>query len=251
MLEIVVSEGEKLLLQKAGLKNVISFCLFLSYGKIKNLQKQEYKILGNVTLSIQEQLKKIEKDCKTVRIWYSALDNEDVCTLYFLIFYFFSKDIKIQVCEVSKKDHFSLGSYDTSEISSLLKKTRTLSREEMHTYMKCWQQLECENSDLRILQNGILTSVSFDYLDIQMLNMLKQYDSIRYWAFIGECMSKRLCGFYGDIFFTTRLEECIQNGQVEICDVKKEKNGLGEYKEQQYIRIEGKNEKRKRKNHEE
>lgn len=237
MLEIVVSESEKMLLQEAGFKDVISFCLLLSYGNIQNLQNEKVKTVGNVTIPIKEQLKKLNKQYEKVRIWYSILDNEDVCTLYFLVSYFYKQNVEISVCEVSDKDYFSLGSYSTHEVNRLVERTSTLSIEEQKTYHETWQKLVNENNDLRVLQNGVLKSVSFDYLDIERLNIIKQYKNIRYWSFIGECMSKRLCGFYGDVFFTARAEELIEQGAIEICDIKKEKNILGEWKEQKYIRV--------------
>lgn len=239
MLEITVSESEKMLLKEAGFKDVISFCLLLSYGDIKNLQNDGVRTVGDVTISIKEQLKKLDKQYEKVRIWYSASDNEDVCTLYFLVSYFYLRNVEISLCEVSDKEHFSLGSYSVCEVNSLVERTSTLSIEEQKTYHENWQKLIIENSELRVLQDSFLISVSFNYLDLEMLNILKQYQGIRFWTFIGECMSKRLCGFYGDIFFTARAAELIQQGVIEIYDTKKEKNILGEWKEQKYIRVKG------------
>lgn len=237
MLEIAISDGEKLLLKEAGFKNVISFCLLLSYGNIQDLQKEETRTVGNVTLSMKEQLKQLNANYDKVRIWYAASDNEDVCTLYFLVSYFYSKNVEVQVCEVSDKNHFSLGSYSANEVKKIVEKTRVLPKEEQKKYHEIWQKLINENGDLRVLQNGLLTSVAFDYLDSKILSILKQHKSVRYWAFIGECMSKRLCNFYADIFFTTRIEELISCGRIEICDRKKEQNIIGEWKEQKYIRV--------------
>lgn len=49
-------------------------------------------------------------------------------------------------------------------------------------------------------------------------------------------MAERLCGFYGDIFFSTRINELIKQNLIEVCEVRKEQNMIGEWKEQKYIR---------------
>lgn len=43
MTEIVISGSKKLLLERNGFENVISFCLLLSYGNIQNFESQNNK----------------------------------------------------------------------------------------------------------------------------------------------------------------------------------------------------------------
>ncbi len=43
MVEITISDAEKQLLENSGLKNVISNCLLLSYGNIKDLLNMSFK----------------------------------------------------------------------------------------------------------------------------------------------------------------------------------------------------------------
>lgn len=152
-----------------------------------------------------EKLKELEKaiqNHKHIRIWYSSLDNEDVSTLYFLIYYFYRwKNIEINLCDITDDEHFFLGSYKEEEIDKLQQRTRKITQEEQKSYYESWKRIENENEDLRIINNQNLTSSSFEYLDRKILSILKEYDKIRYWRLIGECMSKRLCGFYADIFF--------------------------------------------------
>jgi len=237
MLEIAISESEKMLLEKAGYENVISFCLLLSYGNIKDLENQNEKTVGDIKVPIKKQLQKLEQcNPKQIRIWYSSLDNEDVCTLYFLNSYFYQKNVQILACDVTDKNHFSVGSYTAKEIRPLEKKTIVIKEPEQKQYNDEWIALVEENSDLRVIHNNSLKSVSFDYLDKRILDILKQYESVRYWKLVGKCMEERLCGFYGDIFFSTRINELIKQNLIEVCEVRKEQNMIGEWKEQKYIR---------------
>ncbi|MCI8778514.1 MAG: hypothetical protein HFI87_05135 [Bacilli bacterium] len=238
MLEITISESEKLLLERAGFQNVISFCLLSSYGNIKNLLNQEYKAVDNITIAIDEQINKLKtSDSQKVRIWYSSLDNESVCNLYFLISWFYEKKIEISICDVMDLNHFSLGSYNENEVPALVSKTIYLTLDEMKEYNKKWNLLVNENSDLRIIEKNTIISVPFTYLDTEILKILSKYEKIKYWSLIGECMKERVCGFYADIFFSARVNTLIEQNVIEICEIKNEKNLIGEIKETKYIRI--------------
>lgn len=238
MLEITVSDSEKMLLKSYGFKNVISFCILLSYGNIQNLKTQVNKRLGNLDISVNSQIEELNKiKNKNVRIWYSSTDNEDVSTLYFLISHFYKKDIEVYVCDVADENHFSLGSYSVDEIDSLLFKTRNISVAEKQKYYDRWLKLTEENADIRILQNNTIVSTTFDYLDNKIISILEKYKKMKYWSLVGECMSERLCGFYGDIFFIARINELIKANKIEICEVKKEYNAINELVEQKYLKI--------------
>lgn len=235
MLEITISEGEKKLLERAKFNHVISFCLLLSYGDIK---EKTIKTVGDVRINVTNELQKLDFNQNSkVRIWYSSLDNEDMCTLYFLSDYFYNYNVEIFICDVANDNHPSLGSYCENEMEELAKKTIKLSKEAQKKYKKIWELLQRQNGELRVLENGELKSKPFRYLDEIILNTLKTYQSIRYWTFIGECMKERLGNFYGDIYFTARVDELIKKKMIEISEIKKEKNPIGEWKEQKYIRV--------------
>lgn len=238
MLEITMDDSSKFLLERAGIKNVISFCIFLSYGNIKNIENKDNKTVGKATISIQEQIKKIENnETKKVRIWYSSLDNEEVCTLYFLVSYFYERNIEILICDTADSAHYSLIAYKDEDIPSLALNSTAILLDDKKKYRAIWEKLVQEDSDLRVRDNNKIISVSFNYLDSKILDILKKYEKIKYWSLISECMLEKLCGFYLDIYFISREDELIKNNFIEVCEIKKEKNKFGEYKEQIYVRI--------------
>lgn len=238
LLEITISDNEKRLLQNAGFKNVMSFCILLSYGNIKNIKNQKDKSLGNLIINVNSQIEEIDNiNDKEVRIWYASSDNEDMCTLYFLVSRLHKKNIKIYICDVADGNHFSLGSYSADEIHSLLPKTKIILEKEITEYSNTWENLIRENADLRIIKNNSLISVSFEYFDDKILKTLKKLGKTKYWTLVGECMSKRLCGFYGDTFFIARVNELINEKKIEICEIKKEYNAINELVEQIYLQI--------------
>lgn len=182
--------------------------------------------------------KKLE-EIKTdkIRIWYSSQDSEDTCTLYFLVSRFYEKDIEISVCDTADAHHYSLTSHSDKDIKNIISKTRVLSIEEKKKYKSIWENLVLENGDLRIIENEMIKSVPFSYLDSIILDILKKHDSMRYWSLVGELISLKPNGLYSDIFFIDRIEEMIKQQKIEVSDIKKEKNLINELTEQKYIRI--------------
>jgi len=244
MLELVVSDSEKGLLRNTKLFNdedIISFSLLLSYGKIKNLKSTIIREGYSYTINVQDELKLLREkvsDKKDIRIWYSRLDNEDVCTLCFIVNYLNDiKDLNIYVCDATDSEHFSLGSYLVSEVDDLIEKTKKLSDFDKKNYKELWDKLENENGDLRIIDGDNLVSYGYNYLDNKIIELLEKYDNIYYWAFVGECMSLRLCNFYGDIFFTERINKMIEDGKIMVCKVVSEKNFMGEFVDRKYIKV--------------
>lgn len=243
MLEIVTSSSEKYLLEQTKMFNaddIFDFSLLLSCGKIKDLKTSLTRNIYNYDIDIQSNLKKLEQKIlkyKNIRIWISSQDNEDVCTLCFIINYSLCKrDINFYICDVYNKEYYSLGSYSVNETPQLINRSKKLTIYEINYYKDLWEKLEKENGDLRIIENNTLVSYSYDYLDNKIIELLKKYDSIYYWEFTGICLSKRLCNFYGDIFFTYRINEMIKEGKIIISKREKSQNFMGEEIIKEYIK---------------
>ena len=93
MLELTISDSEKLLLERTNLfnkNNIISFCLLLSYGNLNDLATSSVRKVAQTEVKVKEKLEFLEskiKNYKEIRIWYSSNDNEDMCTVCYLINY--------------------------------------------------------------------------------------------------------------------------------------------------------------------
>ena len=245
ILEITVSSTDANLLKETNLFNkndIISFCVFASYGDISNLEDLKVKKVGNYINDIEKDIKllnsKIE-NYKSVRIWYSSIDSEEMCTMYFLIFYLRNlKNIKIYLCDVyDEYCHYRLGTYQIDEIKDLLSNTTLLDFNNRKFYEEEWIKLKNENSDLRIIENKSIASKSFDFLDSKILKSLKENNEISYNKFVIKCLSNNLCNFHYDIFFIDRIDYLISKGNIEICSIKNEKDITGDFEDVQYIKI--------------
>lgn len=217
ILEITIDAFGEDLLKNAEFDNVITFCCLLSYGDIKDIKKQKIKTLNNIVIPINSQISKLNTiNENKIRIWYSSLDNEDMCSLYFLVSYFCNKNIEIYICDIANEEKFSFSSYLSSEIKEMSKNTILLNNKEKMKYKEKWENLVKENDDLRILNKGTLMSFSFDYLDSKILDIIKNNKNIEYFELIGKCISEKICGFYIDLIFMTRVDELIAKGLVKI-----------------------------------
>lgn len=219
ILEITIDAFGEDLLKNTEFDNVMTFCCFLSYGDIKDIEKQKIKTLNNIVIPINSQLSKLNTiNENKIRIWYSSLDNEDMCSLYFLVSYFCNKNIEIYICDIATEEKFSFSSYLSSEIKELSKNTILLNNKEKMKYKEKWENLVKENDDLRILNKGTLMSFSFDYLDSKILDIIKNNKNIEYFELIGKCISEKICGFYIDLIFMTRVDELISKGLVKVIE---------------------------------
>ena len=245
MLHITIGESEERLLRESHLfspDDFMSFCLMLSYGNINNIEKQDYKeiSLNNECLkvSIKDKLKELDEKIKinkSVRIWYSNLDNEDVCNMCFLVYYL-SKydDINIYLSEVGR-GWGGLGTYSSDEIVDLIDKKELLSNKD--SYKNMWLRLEQENSDIRVFEDNAIVSHDFNYLDEKILSILSANGEVKYWGLIADCMCNSVCNFCQDIIFIARIDDMINNNIIKITKTVQEKNYNGELKNVKYICI--------------
>ena len=171
MLEIVPFESDKGYLESSGLFNkddIITASLLFSIGRIKGIKNGVERSVCGINIPSSQELKSLKekaKNYKSIRIWYSSIDSEDVSTLYFVINYL--SDIEnIYICDTNP----SLFAYSTQEINALKDKTKKLTKEEIEKYRNLWDKLEEENNDLRLLNNSHLESKSYEYLDNKIID---------------------------------------------------------------------------------
>lgn len=243
MLEITMSDTEKLLLQRSNLFNsedIISFCLLLSYGKLNNLSNIVLRKNGQVEIDVKNKLKLLEKvikKYKEIRIWYSSNDNENMCNVCYLTNYLSTYDIKIYLCDVIDDGRFALGCYSEKEIEGLLPRTKLLTKDEIEKYIELWDKLEEQNSDIRIIKDNTINSYDFAYLDEKILDLLSDSGSIRYWGLIAKCMMDRIYNFSPDYIFKARIDYLIENNFIKVDKIIKEEDYFGKEQITKYISI--------------
>ena len=244
MLEITISETDRMILVKSHLFNnndVIDFSLLLTYGKVQGIETEQYKKVSSEEFNPKEEytilVDKIA-NYKEIRIWYSSLDCEALNTYYYLVNYLSDKNKIIYCCDICNGCNYSLGCYATNELDNLLLNTKELTKEVMMDISLSWKQLEKENADLRLIEDTKLVSHGFNFLDNIILKTLNKYkEPVQYYSFVVDLMSKKIYGLCSDIYFLARIDYLIEIGKIEIVEIKKEKNIIGNLVDYKYIKI--------------
>ena len=137
MLEIVMKTSEMYVLKESKLfdeKNIIGFCALLSMGDINDIFNQTSKTISYCKINPKEEIQQLKnklKEYKEIRIWYSSIDNEQLCNLYFIIDLLKDNDIIIHTIDVGKEKIWSISCFHESEVQKLLKYNLTLSKEDI------------------------------------------------------------------------------------------------------------------------
>ena len=185
MLEIVMKSSEIYILKESKLFNnedIIGFFASLSMNHIND----SYSKLSDYKIDINEEINKLKekvKKYKEIRIWYSTIDNEQLCNLHYIIDLFKDYDIKIHTIDVGKENIWSVACFHQSEVKKLLKYDYILTNEDKNKYIKNWNKLLKENKDIRIIDNNNLKSYNYDYLDNKIKDILKETGESKYTAY--------------------------------------------------------------------
>lgn len=240
MLEITISDSDKKILEDTNIFNsnsIMSFCLLLCFGSIKDIEKQKERKIGWIKINVYDKLTELKEmitKYSSVRIWYSSKDNEDVCNVLYLINYLSSYNISIYLCDIYRSNKYYLSSYNKEEIEEFTKKSIRLNDKDINYYKEIWSTLVKENKDIRVVDSNI-KSYSYNYLDEKIIDILKQNKKIRYWSLVGECLNKRLAGFVMDACFQERIDSLINRNIIKTVRKVKEKNAFGEVVEVVYL----------------
>lgn len=243
MLEVVMGLSEILVLKESKLFNeedIIGFSALSSMKKINNIYNETSREISYCKINVKKEINNLRekvKNYKEIRIWYSSIDNEELCNLHLIIDLLKDNDILIHAIDVGKEKVWSISCYHESQIKDLLKYDLIISQEEKNNYINTWNNLLIENKDLRIIENGILKSYDYEYLDLRIKEILKKIGEIKYIGLIGRCIANEICNFHESIIFESRTEYLINKKEIIITKIQKEKNFMNEEKDVKYIKL--------------
>lgn len=96
---------------------------------------------------------------------YSCRNNIHDYLSFIYLCSILNNDISVVFTDDYSKDAFSLSSITPKEINDVLKYEKILSKDDIERYKNEWVELSKENSELRIIKDKKVISVSYDYLD--------------------------------------------------------------------------------------
>ena len=115
-----------------------------------------------------------------VRIWSSHYDVNSYLLLLYICNYLNEKanNIIVLYSNEYKKECYSPGTMTSQELEKLVEYEHSLSKSDIDLLSKEWNKIKSENSDLRIIENGKIKSVDFNYFDNEMLTILNSKENI-------------------------------------------------------------------------
>ena len=227
-LEIVFGNSCYMSMKESLLKNndILVFNLLLNVGNLSKISdnkinipkelrreqgnylcKKEISIVNNAILGKQK-----------IRIWTS---NYNVYS--FLIMLYICNIAKKQNCvlyvtysDEYNKNYISPSLMNSIELEELSKLEHKLSKNEIIKYSNMWEEIIKVNSEMRVLENGIVKSVSISYYDNMILDKLKLLGTVKVSKLVATLMKEV---YLIDNLYVYLIKRLIKKGKIKVVKV--------------------------------
>lgn len=224
-LEVVFGNSCYNTMKKSKLNNndILMFNILFNIGDLSNVEnfkieipKQLYFEDGNNNFKyeyniIVDNIKKKNK----IRVWtsrnhiYSYLVMLYICS----IVNEFNYELYVLYSDNYNKDYPSPSVMKENELEELSKLEHKLTNEEINENANTWKKLVYENSDLRVIDQGCVKSVSLDYYDRYILDTLQSLGKVKMSKLVGILMSKV---YLNDTMYVYLIERLINSKKIKI-----------------------------------
>ena len=231
ILEIVFGNSCYLTMKNSSLgnNNILLFNLLLNVGDLSTIEKYKINIpdelcnensnytFKNEISVINESIKRKDK----IRIWTSHYNIYSYLIMLYICNFVKNKHCELYVTysEKKKKNYVSPSLMNPKELENLAKLEHKLSEDDILKFSDVWETLVKTNSEMRILENGIVKSVSIDYYDNVILNELKLLGTIEVVKLVAILMKNV---YLIDSLYVYFIKRLIENNKIKV--VKLDKN---------------------------
>lgn len=192
------------------------------YGKSPEID-EELRLAGEVYSNELLRLKKYLEDGETIRIWYSDAPYSR-CGFYSLCQILQNcknevRTVKLPEYVIRKTNIVSYrnwGEVSAEEFAGFLSHEKILTKEEIRMYALLWIELAEDNSPLRAVINGKVTSVPEGFYDFLIWKKLT-CKPVKEARLIGDILGYFQIGM-GDWWFARRIEYFIQQGKIKVTE---------------------------------
>ncbi len=224
-LEIVFGDSSNNLLKKVNLVNsdILMINMLFNVGDLSNISnyiidvpkklcisEKNYCVKGE-TYKIIDNINKRNK----IRVWSGHRDIYSYLILLYVssIIKKYNYELYVVYCDEYNKDYPSISVMNEEEIKKLIKLEHKLSIEEIEGNYNIWKRLIDENEALRVLEDGIVKSVSLDYYDDYILDTLKDLGKVKICQLIGRLMQEV---YLQDVLYEYLISRLINNEKIII-----------------------------------
>ena len=227
-LEIVFGNSCYMSMKKSSLQSndILLFNLLLNVGDLSKIEENKINIpkelcneKGNYLckkeiLMINNAIIKKEK----IRIWTS---NYNIYS--FLIMLYICNIVKNQDCVIYVVYSDDYNKYYTSpslmssiELEELSRLEHKLTKDEIIKYSNMWEEIVKINSEMWVLENGIVKSVSINYYDNMIFNKLKKLGQVKISKLVAMLMKEI---YLTDILYVYLIKILIENDKIRIVKI--------------------------------
>lgn len=218
MLDVGYLEGG---IESAHRKNIHRVMHF--YGKWRNDEEVNNELLarGAEYCNAWKKLEELLRAGESIRIWYSHAPYA-LCGFYHLCTLLAEYAPQVSCVELPEyvvEEECVLQYRNWGEVEwmgDFLTYERKLSKLEIKMFAWKWRELELQNSFLRAVVNGRLTSVPEDFYDFIILKMMPD-DEINQNYLIGEMLGHYQIGVEA-WWYRRRIQQLIDDGKIELIE---------------------------------
>lgn len=205
-LEIVFGDTCSNIMKKSSLnKNtILTFNLCLNVGDISRIDDNILNIIVN---NIAENNK--------IRVWTSKKDIYSYLLMLYIssIIEVYNYDLYVTYSDEYNIDYISPRVMNEKELENLEKIEHKLSKNELMNNAKEWRILVKENSELRVIDNGIVKSVSMSYYDEIILETLNELGKVKMINLVATLIGKI---YVCDSLIVSLIERLIDENKIVI-----------------------------------
>lgn len=227
IVEVVLAGAPSLSLKQSCFKvnEIIDFHIPLSNCDLININKYIVELPENIykekiICDFKDQVLKLISFAKQnykVRVWSSHISPDSYLLLLFICDCLKNKvnSLSVIYSDDYKKECYSIGTMTSDEIEKLESYEKKLDSNEITELSKIWNIIVKTNSDLRIIDNGIVKSVDYSYFDDEIINYINKNNIVSVKTLCYE-LSKKYC--LSDTVFVYLISRLVDMKKIKIVE---------------------------------
>ncbi len=208
---------------KLGNHNILMINALLNIGDLSNIKNYKIKIPKELHFYKNNQCLKKETNIiidninkkNIIRVWTGHNHIYSYLIMLFVssIIKEYNYELYVLYCDDYNKDYPSPSVMCEEELEDLTKFEHKLTKEEIIVNSDTWENLVKENTDLRVIENCNVKSVSLDYYDKYILDTLKIMGEVKIVQLVGKLMQNV---YLQDILYVYLINRLIKNNKIKI-----------------------------------
>ena len=203
--------------------NILMFNVKFNVGDLSNIENFIIKIPEKLYFERSDVYFKEEYDTiinniinkNKIRIWTGRKDIYSYLIMLYIssVVKKYEYDLYVLYCDEYDENYPSPSVMNEEELRLLSKLEHKLSVKEINDNAKIWNDLISKNTDLRVIDNNDIKSVSFDFYDNFILDNLKIMGKVKISSLVGKLMQQV---YLHDNMWVYLIERLIEKHKIKI-----------------------------------